>query len=107
MAFEVVGRNERVILVQVNTKTGDERALYKDDYGGGFQPTTNVAAATDFETKEKADKLAEMLNMLYSMTGNVFKAHSVSEVVERKFLDKELTDNVEKESETTERDTNS
>lgn len=107
MANEVIGRNERIILVQVNTKTGDERALYKDDYGGGFQPTTNVAAATEFETKEKADKLVETLNMLYSMTGNVFKAHSASEVVERKFLDEQLTDNVEKESETTERDTNS
>ncbi|NMK90898.1 hypothetical protein [Staphylococcus capitis] len=87
MAHEVVNRTERIILVQINVETKQERGLYKDKYGGGFQPSTNIMNATDFETQEEAEKVSQALNMLYDMTNSGFKAHVVREVVERTFLD--------------------
>lgn len=105
MANEVINNSERIILVQVNAQTKEERGLYRDDYSGSFQPTMNVATATNFESEEQAKKMAEMLNMLYSMTGGKFKAHTAKETIKREFLDAELTDNESLEDKTTDKNT--
>ncbi|WP_213667604.1 hypothetical protein [Staphylococcus capitis] len=92
MAHEVVNRTERIILVQINVETKQERGLYKDKYGGGFQPSTNIMNATDFETQEDAEKISQTLNMLYNMTESEFECHVAKEIVERTYLDGGLTE---------------
>ena len=107
MANEVINNSERIILVQINLQTKEEKSLYRDDYSGSFQPTMNVATATEFESEEQANKIAEMLNMLYSMTGGKFKAYSAKETINREFLDAELTDKDINYENTTEKETTS
>lgn len=107
MANEVISFSERIILVQVNTQTKEERSLYKDNYSGSFQPTMNVATATKFESEEQAKKMAEMLNMLYNMTGSKFEAYAAKETINREFLDAELTDKDINSENTTEKETTS
>ena len=87
MANEVVARNERVILVQVNKSTLEERVLYQDRYSGGFQPSSTVYNAKGYKDKESAQKIADTLNMLYNMTGQNFEVHVVNELIERTYLD--------------------
>lgn len=85
---EVVGRKERVILVQVNKQSGnEERVLYQDKYSGGFQPTTAPSNATTFDTQENATKVASALNTLYQITNQKYEVHVVKEVVDRQYLD--------------------
>ncbi|WP_182476556.1 hypothetical protein [Staphylococcus hominis] len=107
MANEVINNLERIFLVQINTQSKEERGLYRDDYSGSFQPTMNVATATEFESEEQAKKMAEMLNMLYSMTGGKFKAYSAKETINREFLGTELTDKDINSDNETEKETKS
>lgn len=82
MANEILGKRERVILVQID-QDGRERCLYQDNWSGSFTQTDVAASATTFETQEKAKQVADALNLLYKLTSKNFKIVVTKEVIDR------------------------
>lgn len=81
MANEIINKSEKIILVQFNQK-GDERAMYQDNWSGSYMPTDIVSSAKQFETYEDAKNIADVLNMLYGFSGNMFNVKPAKQVIE-------------------------
>ncbi|HDI7418412.1 TPA: hypothetical protein POV63_001883 [Staphylococcus aureus] len=81
MANEIIKKTERFILVQID-KEGTERVLYQD-FVGSFTTSDSASYAQDFKSEENAKKIAEILNLLYQLTGNQNGVKVVKEVVDR------------------------
>lgn len=86
MANEIVNKQERTILVQVNLDTDTERVIMRNPYGGGYTPVQDPAQAQAFEDIDKAQKIADALNGLYALTGDNYEVRVVHEVIDRQYV---------------------
>ncbi|UXV35981.1 hypothetical protein MUA90_05800 [Staphylococcus sp. IVB6181] len=86
MANEIVNKQERTILVQVNLDTNTERVVMRNPYGGGYTPVQDPAQAQAFENTDKAQKIAAALNGLYTLTGDNYEIRIVHEVIDRQYV---------------------
>lgn len=86
MANEIVNKQERTILVQVNLDTDTERVIMRNPYGGGYTPVQDPDQAQAFEDTDKAQKIADALNGLYALTGDNYEVRIVHEVVDRQYV---------------------
>ena len=86
MANEIVNKQERTILVQVNLDTSIERVVMRNPYGGGYTPVQDPAQAQAFEDTDKAQKIADALNGLYALTGDNYEVRVVHEVIDRQYV---------------------
>ncbi|UXR36944.1 hypothetical protein MUA41_07835 [Staphylococcus simulans] len=86
MANEIVNKQERTILVQVNLDTNMERVVMRNPYGGGYMPVQDPAQAQAFEDTDKAQKIADALNGLYALKGDNYEVRMVHEVIDRQYV---------------------
>ncbi|UXV34483.1 hypothetical protein MUA90_10690 [Staphylococcus sp. IVB6181] len=97
MENNIIGRKERIILVQVDLdKEEGERVIAKNLYGGGYSAFQSPDQATSFEDEEKAKKISKALNSLYELSGDQYRVRIAREVINREFID-ELEEDSEEE----------
>lgn len=92
MANEIVNKQERTILVQVNLDTNTERVVMRNPYGGGYTPVQDPTQAQAFEDTGKAQKIADALNGLYELTGDNYEVRVVREIIDRQYVNPPDTD---------------